>query len=182
MKFFFKKRLNRQVFEISISLIVVLSFLGNTMLPQIVEAQPSYFSAISNIFAKDSQENANLDENANSFPDMAEAEPRRIVLSVMTAYSSESAQTDATPCIPADYKYNLCEHYEQDGEQNTIASNFLPMGTKVRFPDLYGDKIFVVRDRMNARYGYGRGDIWMPTKSEAKTFGVKRVKMEIFYR
>ena len=76
----------------------------------------------------------------------------------------------------------MCEHYEQEGEQNSIAANFLPMGTKVRFPDLYGDKIFVVRDRMNARYGYGRGDIWMPTKAEAISFGVKRVKMEIFYR
>lgn len=182
MKLLLKKRLNRQVFEVSITLVIVMSFLVNTMLPQIVEAQPGYFSAISNIFAKDSQESTNLEENSNSFPDMAEAEPRRVVFSVMTAYSSEAAQTDATPCIPADYKYNLCEHYEQDGEQNTIASNFLPLGTKVRFPDLYGDKVFVVRDRMNARYGQGRGDIWMPTKAEAKTFGVKRVRMEIFYR
>ena len=179
MKLFFKKRLNRQVFEVSISLVVILSFFVNTLLPQIVEAQPSYFSAISNIFAKDSQEDAVL---VNSFPDMDEAEPRRVVLAVMTAYSSEAAQTDNTPCIPADSSYNLCEHYEQDGEQNTIATNFLPMGTKVRFPDLYGDKIFIVRDRMNARYGNGRGDIWMPTKAEAKIFGVKRVKMEIYYR
>ncbi|MFA7314649.1 MAG: hypothetical protein WC025_01810 [Candidatus Magasanikbacteria bacterium] len=180
MKIFFQKRLNRQVFEVSITLVVILSFFVNTLLPQIAEAQPSYFSTISNIFA---QESVILSENVNSgFPDMDEAEPRRVVFSVMTAYSSEAAQTDNTPCIPADFSYNLCEHYEQDGEQNTIATNFLPMGTKVRFPDLYGDKVFVVRDRMNARYGNGRGDIWMPTKAEAKIFGVKRVKMEIFYR
>ncbi|OIO18538.1 MAG: hypothetical protein COY69_00505 [Candidatus Magasanikbacteria bacterium CG_4_10_14_0_8_um_filter_32_14] len=182
MKFFFKKKLSRQFFERFVSLIIILSFFVNTMLPQIVEAQPSYFSAISNIFAKDSQESLVVVEDVNNFPNIGEAEPRRVVLAVMTAYSSEAAQTDSTPCIPADFSYNLCKHYEQDGEQNSIASNFLPMGTKVRFPDLYGDKVFVVRDRMNARYGNGRGDIWMPTKAEAKTFGVKRVKMEIFYR
>jgi len=150
-------------------------------LPRTVHAEggvvSSALKSIANLFS-DKEVEAQVEENV--FPEVEDRKPTRTVFSVMTAYSSEAAQTDASPCIPADWKYNLCEHYEKYGEQNTIAANFLPMGTKVRFPDLYGDKVFVVRDRMNARYGVGRADIWMPTKAEAKQFGVKKVTMEIY--
>lgn len=137
-------------------------------------------SALKSIVNLFSDKETHAEVEANVFPEVEDRKPTRTILAVMTAYSSEVAQTDATPCIPADWKYNLCEHYEKYGERNTIAANFLPMGTKVRFPDLYGDKLFVVRDRMNARYGMGRGDIWMPTKAEAVQFGVKKVTMEIY--
>jgi len=114
------------------------------------------------------------------FPVIEDRDPRRVIFAVATAYSSDPAQTNDQPCLPADWKYNLCEMYALYGAQDTIAANFLPLGTKVRFPDLYGDKVFTVRDRMNARYGEGRVDIWMPTYIEAKNFGLKRVRMEIF--
>lgn len=142
-------------------------------------AVSSAFKSIVSFFT-DTEVDAQVE--ANVFPEVEDRKPTRTILAVMTAYSSEVAQTDATPCIPADWKYDLCEHYEKYGEQNTIAANFLPMGTKVRFPDLYGDKVFVVRDRMNARYGMGRGDIWMPTRAEAVQFGVRKVTMEIYSR
>ena len=63
-----------------------------------------------------------------------------------------------------------------------IAANWLPFGAKLKIPSLYGDKIFVVEDRMNPRYGYGRMDIWMdaPIK-EVRRFGVRRVEVEVFY-
>jgi 3D (Asp-Asp-Asp) domain-containing protein len=32
---------------------------------------------------------------------------------------------------------------------------------------------------MNARYAY-RADIWMKTRQEAKVFGIKTIKMEIY--
>ena len=179
MKFSLKKKLSRQVFEVSASLVVILSLFVNSLLPQVVEAKTSFLAQLSNLFSNDTVEAITV---APSFPDMAEAEPRKVILAVMTAYSSDVGQTDDSPCIPADSTYDLCEHYNQEGEQNTIATNFLPLGTKVKFPELYGDKIFVVRDRMNARYGYGRGDIWMPSRAEAVSFGVKRVKMEVYYR
>ena len=60
-----------------------------------------------------------------------------------------------SPCIPAD-GYDLCEHYEKYGTGNTIAANFLPLGTQVKIPELFGDKVLVVHDRMNSRYGQGR--------------------------
>ena len=118
-------------------------------------------------------------EPTRSFPIAETRAPLQKIQVVATAYSSDVWQTDATPCIPAD-GYDLCEHYEKFGEGNTIAANFLPLGAQVKIPELYGDKIFVVHDRMNSRYGYGRIDIWMPTREEAKQFGVKRFEIEMY--
>ncbi len=91
----------------------------------------------------------------------------------MTAYNSEEGQTDSTPCITAN-GFNVCEH----GIEDTVAANFLPFGTKVRIPDLFGDRIFIVRDRMNARYTH-RVDIWMLDKSDALQFGIKNTRIEV---
>lgn len=115
-----------------------------------------------------------------NFPESDTRAPRYTMTVVATAYSSEAAQTDDTPCIPAMWKFNLCEYYEAYGVADSIAANDLPLGTKVRFPELYGDKVFTVRDRMNSRYtGKSRIDFWLPHKSEAVHFGVKTLKMEV---
>jgi len=99
--------------------------------------------------------------------------PDKEVLSVITAYTSTPDQTDDTPDIAAwgDHVY--------DG---MIAANWLPRNTKIKIPALFGDKVFTVSDRMNARYGYGRLDIWMDSsKDEAFKFGVKRAVVEVYY-
>lgn len=115
-----------------------------------------------------------------NFPESSERAARYTMTVVATAYSSEVGQTDDTPCIPAMWKFNLCDYYAIYGVADSIAANDLPLGTKVRFPDLYGDKVFTVRDRMNSRYtGKSRIDFWMPEKSEAIHFGVKTLKMEV---
>lgn len=90
-----------------------------------------------------------------------------------TAYNSEAAQTDAAPCITAN-GFNVCEH----GQEDTVAANFLPFGAKIKMPEFFGDRVFIVRDRMNQRYS-DRIDIWMTDKSKAVKFGVKTVKIEI---
>ena len=82
----------------------------------------------------------------------------------ITAYNSEVAQCDGDPCTTAN-GFNLCDH----GIEDSIAANFLKFGTKVRLPDLFGDRVFVVRDRMNKRYN-SRVDVWMLDKQEAKKF------------
>jgi len=84
-----------------------------------------------------------------------------------TAYSSTADQCDSTPFITAN---GTRVH---DG---TLAANFLKFGTKVRFPSLYGDKIFIVEDRMRSNT---KVDLWFPTRQEAKNFGVKIVEMEV---
>lgn len=91
----------------------------------------------------------------------------------MTAYNSLPEQTDATPCITAN-GFDVCKHWTED----TIAANFLKFGTKVRIPELFGDRIFIVRDRMNARYS-DRVDIWMKDKQDARNFGKRTAKIEI---
>lgn len=93
---------------------------------------------------------------------------------VATAYSSTPDQTDSDPCTTAT-GFNVCKH----NSETIIAANYLPFGTKVRLPGLYGERVFTVADRMNARYGQGRIDIWMKTRSAAKSFGVKRTTLEI---
>ena len=91
----------------------------------------------------------------------------------VTAYNSEVGQCDDSPCITAN-GFNVCEH----GIEDTIAANFLPFGAKVRIPELYGDKVFIVRDRMNKRYP-NRIDIWMINKADARQFGVKSANFEV---
>ena len=108
-------------------------------------------------------------------PENTEPEIRVISSGVhtMTAYNSEVGQTDNSPCITAN-GFNVCTH----GIEDTVAANFLPFGTKVRIPDLFGDRIFVVRDRMNKRYS-DRVDVWMLERSDAMQFGVRRTRIEV---
>ncbi|MFH1286202.1 MAG: hypothetical protein ABII02_00425 [Candidatus Magasanikbacteria bacterium] len=128
----------------------------------------------------------------NTFPLSGEKEPAYTKWVRATAYSSDPWQTDSTPCLPA-MNFDMCEHYENYGLEDTIAANFLPLGTKVRLPELYGDKVFTVRDRMNVRYnGTNRIDVWIGSetpenqeiikkaKSKALAFGTKSLKMEVF--
>lgn len=84
-----------------------------------------------------------------------------------TAYSSTVDQCDSSPFITASGVH------VHDG---TIAANFLRFGAKVKFPALFGDKIFTVEDRMKSNH---KIDIWFPTRQEALNFGAKRTIMEI---
>ena len=101
-------------------------------------------------------------------------EPARVVNIPITAYTSDVAQTDSTPCITAS-GLDVCER----NVENVVAANFLPIGTRVRIPELYGDRIFYVEDRMNARYNY-KMDIWMKDITDAREFGLKYAEVEIF--
>jgi len=80
----------------------------------------------------------------------------------ITAYSSSEDETDSTPFITASGKT------VRDG---IVATNLLPLGTKVRIPELFGDKVFVVEDRMSPRF-QKTIDIWMQTKAKAIYFGL----------
>jgi len=105
-----------------------------------------------------------------SLPVSGNREAPRVIKIPVTAYNSLPNQTDSTPFNTADGTY------VRDG---LIAANFLPLGTRVKFPDLYGDKEFIVKDRMNARYNY-KADIWMENYSDAIHFGVHYTTIEIY--
>lgn len=89
---------------------------------------------------------------------------------VLTAYSSTIAQTDSTPFITANGTY------VHDG---VVANNGLPFGTEIRIPELYGNKVFSVEDRMHWRVGDYQFDIWFPTYEQAKNFGVRYAYVEV---
>ena len=88
----------------------------------------------------------------------------------VTAYSSTPDQTSGDPFITASG--------ERVGD-GVMAYNFLPFGTRVRFPDQYGDKVFVVQDRMAAYKSEYVADIWMETREAALQWGAPIVRMEI---
>ena len=56
-----------------------------------------------------------------------------IIRTTLTAYSSTVDQTDSTPFTTA---------WQTPVRDGVVAINFLPLGSLVRFPDEYGDKIF----------------------------------------
>lgn len=100
---------------------------------------------------------------------LIDSDSKKEVIVAASAYSSTPDQTDDSPFITAS---GTLVH---DG---IVAANFLPMGTKIRIPQLYGNKIFTVEDRMNKRY-WQKIDIWFPDRESALKFGVKTLKIEI---
>ena len=99
----------------------------------------------------------------------AKTAPIKTYVVMASAYSSTPDQTDSTPFITA---------WGTQVRDGIIAANFLPFGTLVKMPELYGDKIFTVEDRMNRRYTY-KIDVWFPERAQAMEFGNKKVKIEV---
>lgn len=118
-------------------------------------------------------ETANKSEGISIPEKLNEPEKELKVIKVYTvratAYSSTVDQTDDTPFITASGTR------VRDG---IIAANFLPFGTVVRIPEIYGDKTFVVEDRMHQRYWYNV-DVWFPERQLAKEFGAQKVTIEV---
>ena len=85
----------------------------------------------------------------------------------VTAYSSTPEETDSTPFITAS------NTRVRDG---VVAANFLPFGTEIKIPSLFGDKIFIVEDRMSP-FKKNVVDIWMPSKERAIKFGAQRAEV-----
>lgn len=88
---------------------------------------------------------------------------------LITAYSSCPEETDDTPLITASGSFV---------HSGVVAANFLPFGTKIRLPELFGNKVFVVEDRLHQSYN-DRVDIWFPSKEEAINFGYRVSEIEI---
>ncbi len=144
---------------------------------------PSFASRIKEILSFPSLDKPII-ESANRFPSEPKIidyikedisrllriyEVKRTYIVSASAYSSEVWQTDSTPFITAS------NTHVRDG---VVAANFLPFGTLIRIPELYGDKIFIVEDRMNSRYWYNV-DVWFADTPLAKAFGRKTVTIEV---
>lgn len=133
-----------------------------------VEAEP--FSQLDNITIEEGpimiQGNSLLSVAAPSAPD----KPIRKINMLITAYSSTVWQTDDTPFITASGAYV---------EDGIVANNGLPFGTKIRIPELFGEKVFVVEDRMHQRKSSNHLDIWFPEYMQALSFGAQKAYIEV---
>ena len=102
--------------------------------------------------------------------------PVATLMVVASAYSSTPHQTDDTPFITANGEYV----YWGGVAANIIDTNGrnIPFGTKIMIPDLFGDQIFTINDRMNRRYKNNL-DVWFPYTADAREFGRKTIKIVI---
>lgn len=138
-------------------------------------ATPDIYSILNRLQMARLVYNADTEEGSSSAVSAASAEKteqqNKIVKRkiIVTAYSSTPDQTDDTPFITANGKK------VRDG---IVAANFLPFGTKVKMPEIYGEKVFTVEDRMAAKHS-GKVDVWMSTRESALKFGVKELEVEI---
>jgi len=87
----------------------------------------------------------------------------------VTAYTSDPDETSNHPLITAS------GGMVHDGE---VAANFLPFGTRIEIPSLFGNKVFTVEDRTSSKFS-GRVDIWMPTYNKAVDFGIRNAQIVI---
>ncbi len=177
-----KNWLKKQASKVPNMLILAI-FLASTIRPAAVEAENGNFNTFLSYFSQ----NSTIDNNENKLVikeapgikpktarSIGKSKPDNVVRAVITAYTSTVDQTDDDPFIAASGRHVY------DG---MVAANWLPFGTKIKIPSLYGDKEFIVDDRMNERYGYGRMDIWLNSnKQTAIKFGVKVVDIEIYYQ
>ena len=162
-------------------LIVIIALMADFMLPKTVNAKELELSKIVDNHAPNYQSHILMAEKYlgpvlpyNKKDELKLQKPKRITKTVITAYSSTVDQTDASPCITAN-GFNVC----QNNQENIVAANFLPFGAKIKIPELFGDKIFTVQDRMHPRYR-NRADVWMKSRNRAKQFGIKSTTIEIY--
>lgn len=140
---------------------VFAALLTTSSKPQIVRAESISAPAFESTVAAKSDE---------PIPTTSLVTIKKTMFVTATAYSSTPDQTDATPFITS----NGLRVYD-----GLIAANWLPYNTKIRIPDMFGDKVFTVNDRMNPRYDTGRLDVWMQSRADAKQFGIRHIRIQI---
>ena len=94
---------------------------------------------------------------------------REVHYRMVTGYSSTPEETDDTPFITASGSHV---------RPGVVAANWLPIGTKIRIPEYFGNEVFVVEDRMHSRHA-DKVDVWFAEKTDARKFGLRLTKIEV---
>ena len=157
--------------EKAIISIVLLVFVVTSMIPMSAKAQAAEGDSAVAVLVSSTPRNLLAERFDGATHSSYQVKREMKVTS--TAYTSTVDQCDASPCITAD-GFNVCAN----GAENVLAANFLPFGTKVKIPELYGDRIFTVHDRMNKRFS-NRVDIWMVSRNDAIQYGKRTIKIQI---
>jgi 3D (Asp-Asp-Asp) domain-containing protein len=156
--------------------LAIAALVLNVIVPTTAKAQtvvPSDVTSISNAVISPTIPSEQPTVSLTTLP-KPEDKPQPPVKNTLTvrasAYSSTVDQCDGDPFTTASGAKVA------DGG---IAMNGIAFGTKIRIPAYYGDKVFTVTDRMNAKWGNKRIDIWMATRAAAKQWGVRTVTIEV---
>jgi 3D (Asp-Asp-Asp) domain-containing protein len=104
-----------------------------------------------------------------STPERLSISPANTKTVWVTAYTSDPDETSDHPLITAS------GGMVSDG---VVAANFLPFGTQIEIPTLFGNKVFTVEDRTSSKFS-GRVDIWMSNVSQAINFGIQHAQIVI---
>ena len=158
---------------VEMGIVVVMTFiLGYGLLPGIASADERAvaFPVADKAIALRISAMQNQLKDYGVFPKSDLRGPSYTITVPSTAYNSLPNQTDSTPFITASGTHV---------RHGVVAANFLPIGTRIKIPALYGDQIFVVEDRMNARY-YKKVDIWMEHYDDAIAYGVRNITIEVY--
>lgn len=137
-------------------------FTAHSEVPKLVPVEP-----MEEVYQTASADTALLPTNPLKTP--KSERPAKLFPAVITGYSSAVEETDDTPYITASGAHV---------REGVAAANFLPLGTAFRIPKLFGDQVFIVKDRMNQRFSE-RIDIWFPEKGLAKRFGMRTAMIEV---
>lgn len=155
--------------------LIMIVVLWSLLLNSIVPIHRAYAAAISTATVPDSktavsEPPALVKEATPSLPKVSDRPVKRRLTVRASAYSSTPDQTDNDPFTTAN---GTRVH------TGVVASNGLPFGAQFRIPSHYGSRVFTVEDRMNARWGGKRIDIWMTSRQAAKEWGVRTVTIEL---
>ncbi len=128
-----------------------------------------------------------------ALPFGAEAAGPAVLVLKATAYTSSPRETDTTPRITAT---GARTRFGVIAVSRDLLSSDLPYGSKVKIEDLGNwyngsgkgkynamlkNVVFVVEDTMNRRK-HQQIDIWMPGRSLALRWGVRRVRLVVLKR
>lgn len=100
-------------------------------------------------------------------PETVDPQPVQTFTATLYAYSSTPDQTNGDPFITAS---------GQRVTDGIVANNCLPFGTEVKI----NGKVYLVQDRMAARYGCSSFDVWHPTRQSAIQFGRQTAVVEVY--
>jgi len=163
MNFYYKVRKNSRL--VGISLIFSLTQL---IFPQTAISQEMI---VNNELSGDNFEvQEKIIDAVEQLPIAGKREAKKTFYLTVTAYSSTVDQCDGDPFTTAS---------GETVHDGIIAYNYLPFGTKVRFPEMFPEKVFEVQDRLRAGASTYLADLWMETREEAIQWGAKVLKIEI---
>lgn len=154
-------------------LLMVLGFFISTWAVFEAKIQKSKANLADAPIEEISENQLSLIQGNSLLPTLDPAPPAKIVKKmkvIVTGYSSSVYETDDDPYITAAGTL---------AREGIVANNYLPFGTKIRIPEIYGNKVFVIEDRMHWKKGNYHVDIWFPSYWQAKNFGAQRTQIEI---